>query len=165
MAFEPIGTDEQLTTGYKPEDHDAPLIRGCMVFAVVSLVTFGLLMWPFLDVRELFQYNALIRALWVASIPAAIWGVVWSRIGSVPGASAFVAGTLLAGVFVYIRVRQVIIFAGQSGSPPTEYPDSWNLFIPIVWVVGSFVLAGIAVPWRAISVASTMKPEQDEQSP
>lgn len=165
VPFEPLQTDEKIEGArIKREDVDAPLIRGCMVFAVIAILTYALFIWPFFAFGQLHLGSGLMRDFLIAAIPSLVVGIVGSRLAGVPGASAFVAGGMMGGVFAHLMIRQAFALGGKAeGMLPPDYPASWAWMLPVFWIALVFVVAFIATPKHHYSMAMTMKPEEEEK--
>ncbi len=166
MPFEPLETDELIEGGrMKRVDTDAPLIRGCMVFAVIALLSYGLFIWPFFLFGNLHLGSGVMRACLFAAVPTLVLGILACRVSGVPGASAFVAGSMMGGVFAYLMLRQSFALGGKAeGMLPPDYPEAWAWMIPLFWIVLVFVIAFIATPKHHYSMAMTMKPEEEDKA-
>lgn len=162
MAFDPIETDEKLDVAVKRPDIDAHLIRGCMVFAVVALVAYAIALIPFFLVRDLSSWSGLMKACLYAGIPSVILGALASRFAGVPGGSAFVAGSLMGAVFLYLKLRQMPVLAKLGEVDPIEYGDQWSYLIPLIWVVLALVTAFAAMSKQDYSTSMTMRPESED---
>jgi len=163
VPFEPLETDEKLDTAVKRTDVDAHLIRGCIVFAVVSLIAYALIVAPFFLVPNLHLSSSLLRACLIGGVPSLILGVLSGRLGGVPGASAFVAGSLMGSVFLYLKLNQMPVLAKLGEVPELGYPASVAYLIPLSWIVVSFVTAFAATPKGDYSTAMTMRPESEDK--
>lgn len=163
MPFEPLETDEKLDAEVRRTDIDAHLIRGCMVFAGVSLVAFALIVFPFFVVNNLNETGGLMKACLIGGVPSLILGILASRFGSVAGASAFVAGSLMGSVFLFLKLQQMPALVLNGESPPLDYPASMAYMLPAGWVLLAFVTAFGATPKADYSMAMTMRPESEDK--
>ncbi len=152
MAFEPISTDEKLETPIREPDAEMALFRGFMFFSIASIILFFVQLWPFFVVFDLHVQANLSKATMMSLIPTAIIGLFLARLGGIPGATAFVTGAMIGGVFLVIRLGQVIALAGQGTNPQLEYSTNMGWVIPLVWVVAAWILTAIVVPKHHVRV-------------
>ena len=139
MPFDPILTDEALTEPVKKKsDFEAQLMAGCMSIGVVSLITYGLVIWPFAVFKE-YSVDGLLTILAAGPLAASVFGAVAGRKLALAGASGFFGGAMAGAVFMHLRLQQTLLGRYTKDLPAPEYPDFVALALPIGW----FLVAGI----------------------
>jgi len=152
VPFEPLRTDEKLDRPVKREDIDAHFMRGLTTFSIVSISTFLLIAIPFFVIGPLETPEGLRTACLAGGIPALILGLLGGRLGKVSGGTGSVAGALTVSAFLYMKLRQVVVFAGQEGRPVLDWDPNLAYIIPLAVTVGSVIVFFIATPRRDYSV-------------
>lgn len=138
------GTDEKLEKPVKRgHDLDTVMLFGCSSFVVVSLVNWALVVWPFFLFQDTFVLKTLELCLAIGLAPATVMGAVTTRIYGLPAAAGFLAGSVCSGVFLYLRIQQVMAFVGVPDAPQPDYPASWGWMIPVAWVLLTLIVIAV----------------------
>lgn len=146
MAFDPLGTDEKLAQPVKPEkDLDTILLGGCSTFVFICFLVYGLTSVPFYIFSDVYKLSSLIRTLAIGGIPACILGLIFTRRFGAAGFGGFLGGLLTSGVFLHLRLRQVMLSEWMKDAPQPDYPMSFIWIIPTVFVIGNILLALLVV--------------------
>lgn len=155
MPFEPLRTDEKLEQPIKREDIDAHLMRGLVAFGFVAGLTYLFIAVPFFVVKGLETPDGLRTAGMIGGIPSLILGLLGARLGKVAGGSGFVAGALIAAAFLYMKLRQIVLFAGKDEMPPLEWNPVLTYVIPICLIAISILVFFVATPRKEYSLKSS----------
>ncbi len=151
MPEEPFGqlnTDETKAESPYPRQAapptDSQQIGGCLVFTVSSLLQVGIAIAVFILLPPVSD-AALIKAAWVYGIGGLLVGSIFSMFGKEPGAFGSVAGTAPAGVFTWLRLRELSLgYEGVKGMEPAGYSESIAWLFPIgYFLIGSAAWLGI----------------------
>lgn len=147
MPFEPLRTDEPIEApAPKERDFDTQMLAGCTTFVAVSLLVYGLSVWPYFVFQNTHELKALALASSLGLIPAALAGgySVWKW--GLAAAGGFVSGALATAIFLMLRLKQVLLTEGIEDLPQAEFPPSWQYLVPGAWML--VVLALIALLLR-----------------
>jgi hypothetical protein len=147
MPFEPLRTDEKLETPVpRTRDMDAVLLAGCTGFVLTSIGSFLLSAWPFFAMPDLLSLASLTRTCLIGLVPAAIVGLLATRRFGLPGACGFFAGSMATAIFFILRLQQVFLLGQTRDDLLPAYPMALVYVIALAWLVGSALLALIAMP-------------------
>jgi hypothetical protein len=153
MAFEPLLTDEKLDKPPpKKSDMDSLMIAGCTGFVATSIIAYVLSVWPHFVVGEAHLARSIGIALAIGLMPALIFGFVAIKKMGLPAATGFIGGSLATGVFLFLRINQVMISRHIHDGPQPDYPAAWTWMIPAGWVVLATIFALIITPRSEFSV-------------
>ncbi len=114
-----------------------------MTIGIVSLITYGLVVWPFTTFPE-YRISGLFQIALFGALPATVFGIVASRRFELAGASGFFGGSMAAAVFMFLRLQQTLLGKYTKDLPTPEYPDSIGLIIPIAWFVWAAMIAFVS---------------------
>ncbi len=146
MAFEPLGTDEKLSEPVKPEkDLDTILLGGCSTFVLICILVYALTSIPFYIFDDVYRLTSLLRTLAIGGIPACILGLFFTRRFGASGFGGYLGGLLISGVFLHLRLRQVMLSEWMKDAPQPDYPMSFVWIIPAIFVLANIMLALIVV--------------------
>lgn len=149
MPFEPLQTDEKLEAPVKPgRDFEGQLLVGCGTFVVASVVTYLLSAWPFFVIGDMYLLKPFLIACALGWIPASIFGLTVMRKTGLAGGCGFLAGAMTQGVFLFLRMEQLLLGHSVSDLPRPELPLSWGWIAPTVWAVSALLLVVLFVPKR-----------------
>ena len=142
MAHEPIKTDEKLDAPAKKRpDMDTALLTGCLTVAVISLVVYGLVAWPFF-VYQMHTRAGLISGALYGMAPAAVFGALTVRRLGLTGGTGFAGGAFASGLFIYLQLSNLML--GKVGDvedlPPPDYPEHWTWLLPLIWCLLALAL-------------------------
>jgi hypothetical protein len=129
----------------KPRDLESDLMQGCGVIVLISLVTFGLAVWPSLVWRE-YSVRELLTTLGCAWTPTLILGWFSLKKFRESGLAGFIGGAMCYGIFLYMRLMQVFVAEDNPDLPHAEWPRVFSIVIPALWAVLSVGLAAVAYP-------------------
>ncbi|MBS1715686.1 MAG: hypothetical protein JST30_15260 [Armatimonadetes bacterium] len=140
MPFDPILTDEPLSepAKQKRKDFEAQLMAGCMSIGVISIITYGLVIWPFAVFQE-YSLNGLLTILAAGPLAACVFGAVAGRRLALAGATGFFGGAMAGAVFMHLRLQQTMLGRYTKDLPAPEYPDLVAYAVPVGW----FLLSGL----------------------
>ena len=136
MPFEPLRTDEPLEgPKTKHRDIDSQMLAGCTTFVSVSLLSYGLAVWPHFMFQNTHELKTLGLASALGLLPAAALGgySVWKW--GLAAAGGFVSGALAVSIFLMLRLKQVVMMEGIKDLPQPEYPESWQYLVPGAWML------------------------------
>ncbi|MBX7132922.1 MAG: hypothetical protein K1X67_09630 [Fimbriimonadaceae bacterium] len=161
MPFEPLQTDEKLTSKAKPErDMDSQMIFGCSSFVFVSIMSYILAVWPMFVVQDTHTLVNLGVALAAGLLPASIFGGVATRKTGLPGACGFVGGAMAMAIFLFLRLEQLMLGYSRNDIPQPEYPRSWVWLVPLIWLVAAILVALVLLPKREFLDESETTPSR-----
>lgn len=147
MAIEPLNTDEKLDTkSKKAPDMDAVMLAGCTGFVITSVLTYFFAVWPYFVFNSTHLISTLVTCSLIGLLPAATLGVIACRRFGLAGGSGFVGGSLTTGIFLYLRLQQVIALKGDRRMPQPEFPDQWVWLLPLAWILASLILTLLVMP-------------------
>ena len=144
MPFEPLRTDEAVEGPAKKErDFDTQMLAGCTAFVAVSVLSYGLAVWPYFVFPNTHELRALALASGLGLIPAAVAGgyAVWKW--GLAAAGGFVSGSLATAIFLMLRLKQVLLTEGIEDLPQAEFPQSWQYLVPGAWMLVVLALAAL----------------------
>jgi len=142
MPFDPILTDEPLSepAQKKRKDFEAQLMAGCMSIGVISILTYGLVIWPFAVFQE-YSVNGLLTILATGPLPACVFGAVAGRKLALAGSTGFFGGAMAAAVFMHLRLQQTMLGKYTKDLPAPEYSDLVAILLPVGWFLVSGLVA------------------------
>ena len=146
MPFEPLQTDEAVEGPAKKErDFDTQMLAGCTTFVAVSLLSYGLAVWPYFVFQNTYELKSLALASGIGLIPAALVGgyAVW-RWG-LAAAGGFVSGSLATAIFLMLRLKQVLLTEGIKDLPQAEFPESWQYLVPGAWMLVVLAVSALLI--------------------
>ena len=152
MPFEPLRTDEPHEgPKSKERDIDSQMLAGCTTFVSVSLLSYGLAVWPHFMFQNTHELKTLGLASALGLLPAAILGAysVWKW--GLAAAGGFVSGSLAVSIFLMLRLKQVVMMEGIKDLPQPEYPQSWQYLVPGAWMLVVIALIAIFLRKEEIS--------------
>lgn len=119
---------------------DAQQIGGCLLFTIASLLQVGLAIAVFIFLPPVSQ-GALLTTGLVFCGGGLLLGVILTLIGREPGAFGSIAGTAPAGIFTWLRLRELSLgYEGVKGMEPAGYPEAVSWMFPILYfLVGSVI--------------------------
>lgn len=135
MPHEPLGTDEKLDKPAKRKpDMDSTFLVGCMTVSVLSLLVWGLAIWPFF-VFDMHLRQGLVSAAMAGFVPSLAVGAISVIKGGMTGATGFAGGAFAAGLFAYLQLENLMLgkFGNVEDLPPPDYPDFWTWLLPLIW--------------------------------
>jgi|CXWL01.1.fsa_nt_gi hypothetical protein len=132
MPFDPILTDEKIEGGapHKP-DFDAQMMAGCSQFVIESIAIYGLGAWPFFIFPDVFLVSKLAINFALGLIPALILMVFATRKFGLAAAAGCLGGSMVLGIFLYLRLQQVHIPSVLNSVPQPEWPKQWVWMLPL----------------------------------
>lgn len=142
MAFEPLETDEKLSgPPVKRRDMDDQMLFGCSGFVLASLLGYGLGVWPFFAIRDIYLLPRLALALGIGLGPMLLLAFVMARKFGLAGLFGAIGGAMAVAMFLYLRIEQVQLayLARQSEAP--EFPPAMQAVLPIAWVLAVALVA------------------------
>lgn len=146
MPFHEIKTDEHVPGASKREkDFETQIMRGCAATVVLSVLVYGITIWPFFALPE-HTVEGLFAILAFGMIPSTILGVFAIRKIGYGGFSGFVGGALTSAAFIYLRLQQTMLAKVNPNLPAVEYPERWVWLVPLAWVLFAIVVGLIACP-------------------
>ena len=154
MPFEPLRTDEPLPPGKKPKPHDfeSVIIAGCTGFVASAIITYVLAVWPFLVFQQLELLKYLIMCIGFGPLIAYLFGLITCRKFGLPGACGFIAGAMSVLVFLSLRMDQVFLSAAAGQLKQVQYPESFRILVPTIWMLGAVAIALIFTPRKEVSL-------------
>ena len=155
MPFEPINTDEKLEgrpNSRKPKtDFERQLMSGCMVILVCCFLVYGLSVWPWFVAGEespfkTYTVQGLINALAIGCGSASVIGLFATIKFKLAGGAGFMGGSFAGGVFMFLRLQQIMLGKGHNDLPQPEFPERWMYLVPLAWVLLTVALVAIFMP-------------------
>jgi hypothetical protein len=145
MGFEPLRTDEKLETPVRTRDLDQEMLSGCGSFVVAAFVTYLLTAWPWFVFSDGHRLASLAIACGLGMIPALLFGAFAARRGGLAGGCGFVAGSMAAAVFVYLRMEQLLLGRAVRELPFPEYPSAFLWQVPLGWLAAAILVTALAL--------------------
>lgn len=147
MAFDDLQTDEPLSQRKKPPmDMDSAMLMGCTGFVLASLATYALAVWPyFLVIEEQHTWLGLGKAMAIGGVPAFGLGFLLVRRYGLPAACGAIGGAMATGIFIYVRLQQVMLGFDVPEVPDPEYPRFVSWLLPLVWLTASVFVELVAM--------------------
>jgi hypothetical protein len=159
MPFEPLRTDEKLETPVKAEkDTDTVMLIGCSGFVGASLITYALVVWPYLVFPEIHQLAVLLQASGFALIPASTFGAIVVRRFGLASACGFVGGAMATAVFLFLRLTEVQVRRASREMDQPDYPAAFVWIVPSAWLVAAFLIAVLFIRKSEVQVGPNAKP-------
>lgn len=153
MPFEPLRTDEpHLGPKAKRQDLDSQMLAGCGTFVFVSLMIYFVSIWPHFAFQETYRLKTLAMNCAFGMVPAAILGTYATRRFGLAAAGGFAGGALSMGIFLFLRLQQVLAVEGNMDFPQPEFPQSWQYLIPGAWILAVMILAALFLKKEEISL-------------
>lgn len=147
MPFEPLQTDERLdNAGPKPRDVDQVMLTGCSTFVAASIIGYLLAVWPFFTVPETHLARNLAAACGFGMTPALILTGFATRRFGLPGACGGLGGAMAAGIFLYLRMDQIMLGLTVRDLPRPDYPAAWAWIVPTAYVVATVAVGALLLP-------------------
>lgn len=147
MGFGRLETDEPIENPPKPpRDLDTQMLFGCSGFVATSVVTYALGVAPHLFRTSTHLTSTLVFCSAAGLIPAAAFGAYASRKFGLPGGAGFLGGSLAFGVFLFLRIQQVMTFRHARDAPQPDYPESWIWMAPGAWILIALAVILIFLP-------------------
>lgn len=147
MPFEPLQTDEQLDhVPPRVKDLDSVMLAGCSTFVTTSILGYLLTVWPFFAVADTHLTVNLAVACASGMIPALILTLVATRKVGLPGACGGLGGAMASGIFLFLRLDQLMLGLTVRDLPRPDFPPAWAWIVPIAYVVLTLVLGIIFLP-------------------
>lgn len=145
MPFEPLRTDEPRSgPKTKQKDFDTEMLGGCSAFVTVSLLTYFMTVWPHLVFYETYRLSTLALDCVLGMLPALILGGYATRRFGLAAAGGFIGGSLAAAIFLFLNLKRVLLSENlpqmNKDLPPAEFPQSWQYFVPLAWMLASFLV-------------------------
>jgi hypothetical protein len=84
-------------------------------------------------------------------VPASIIGILAIRRFGVPGASGFVGGGMVASMFFFLRLQQIVAGKIDPHLPQPEFPDHWSWLLPLAWTLWTITWTLLLLPQQAIT--------------
>jgi len=152
MPFDPIRTEEKLEAPVRAgRDFEGQLLFGCGTFVLASVITYVLSAWPFFVVAEMYLLRPFLIARALGRIPSTIFGLIVMRKTGLAGGCGFLAGAMTQGVFLFLRMEQLLLGHSVVDLPRPELPLSWGWIVPTVWAVSALLLVVLFVPKRELA--------------
>ncbi len=160
MPFDPLNTDEPIEAQYprgpkrpRKRDLETQLLGGCMAVLVGSLLTYGMVIWPWFVFKD-YTVDGLTKVALFGGLPASIFGVAIIRKMEAAGLAAFLGGAMSAGVFVFLRMQQSDLGRYAQDLPMPEFPERWVMIVPVGWLAWIIMLAVVSYPRRPEQASS-----------
>ena len=121
------------------------MMSGCATIVLGSLITYGLVIWPFFVFPE---YTVVGLALTMATGAGAatLFGLFCTRKFGLAGASGFIGGAMASAIFIYLRLQQTVAVRGHHDYLQPEYPDRWAWLTPLAWFLAAVAVALLFLP-------------------
>ncbi len=147
MPFDPLETDERLTSPAPQEqDFDRQLLGGCAMFVVTSFLSYALSVWPFFAIPDSHLLRSFLLSCLAGFVPTLIFGAVASRKAGLPGLCGFLGGVMATGIFLYLRVTQLMLGNVDRHIPKPEFPSSWAWLVPFAFLLASGLVGLVLLP-------------------
>ncbi len=143
MPFDPILTDEKIEGGNpRKPDFDAQIMAGCSQFVIQSFAVYGLGAWPFFVFANVFLVSQLAINFALGYIPALLLMAFATRKFGLPAAAGCLGGSMVFGIFLYLRLQQIHIPSVLNSVPKPDWPMQWVWMLPLaILVLTGIVLA------------------------
>jgi hypothetical protein len=128
------------------------MLAGCSAFVAISLVSYGLAVWPHFVFHQTYQLKILGLDCAIGMLPTAILGAVATRRFGLAAAGGFISGALATAIFLLLRLKQVLLMEGIRDLPQPEFPQSWQYFVPAAWMLTALIVAGLTLKKEEISI-------------
>lgn len=142
----------------KPRDMDTLMLFGCTGFVATSVGTYLLTIWPYMVFLNISEMRMLMLGAGLGMAPALIAGAIVCRKFGLPGAAGLLGGAMASGVFLYLRLRQALMFRGVPEAPQPEYPDAFAWMVPVGWVVATLIVILLFIPRDEVTVDGNSRP-------
>ena len=135
--------NEKKTVPYPrpPKDMDTLMLTGCFGFVLISVVSYGVSIWPYFLWYNADRYEVLAQCSAAGLFPAAVLGAIGSRKFGIPGGAGFIAGAATTAVFLYIRINEMFLGAQAHRSPEPNYPHFMSFLFPLLWILISILIS------------------------
>lgn len=154
MPLDPLQTDEKLTKAVKKSrDLDTVMLVGCGGFVASSFTVYGLSVWPFFIIQDVFTTAQLAKVTAMGLLPAMLATAIIARKGGLAAACGTIGGALTTAIFLYLRMQQLFLAALAKTDKPAEYPDSLQFLLPLAFVLGILLLVILLLPKRELPFA------------
>ncbi len=159
MPFDPILTDEKIE-GNSPRkpDFEAQIMAGCSQFVIQSFAIYGLGAWPFFLFPDVFLVSSLALNFAVGYLPALILMIFATRKFGLPAAAGCLGGSMVLGVFLFLRLQQVHIPSILNSAPKPEWPKQWVWMLPLAILVATGVILALNLKKSEWSMEETNNP-------
>ncbi len=137
-------TDEKIETPYpRKRDMDSRFLTGCFTIAILSIVFYAMLAWPFFAFQAHLK-SGLVQIGLFGALPTLVLGGTLIRRLGLEAATALAGGSFAGAIFAYLRLDSLMLgkLADVQDLPPPDYPEAWAWLIPVGWclVVAATVL-------------------------
>jgi hypothetical protein len=128
---------------------DSRFLAGCLTIALLSLMFWAMLVWPFFAFPVHLKAG-LLQALYFGGLPSMAVGALLVRKMGLEAATAFAGGSFAGGVFVYLHLANLSLgkYGDTQELPAPDYPDSWAWLVPIAWCLAVAAAVFILLPKR-----------------
>ncbi len=152
-------TDEKVDAAYpRKPDMDSRFLSGCLTIAILSLLFYAMLAWPFFAFPAHLK-SGLVQIGLFGGLPTLVLGGLLVRIKGLEAATALAGGSFAGAIFAYLRLDSLMLgkLADVRDLPPPNYPEAWAWLIPLAWclVVAAAVL--LLLPRRETQDEGTAK--------
>lgn len=152
MPLEPLQTDEKLTAPVKAKrDMDTVMLFGCGGFVMAAFLVYGLAIWPFFLIQDVFTSAQLAKVCAMGLLPAALAGGIIARKGGLAAACGVIGGALTTAIFLFLRLQQLFVAAVAKTDQPPEFPETLQFLVPLAFVLAILLLVVVFLPKREIS--------------
>ena len=152
MAFEPLKTDEKYDgPPIKKRDMDAYMLAGCSSFVFITVITYGLVIWPWLVFQDISKLSTFLKCLGYGLLPSVALGIYMIRKTGVAGACGFVGASMTSGIFLFLRLQQAHMAFEAHQAPKPEFNPSLSYLLPIAWVAVAISLGVAFVPQKDLT--------------
>jgi len=116
-------------------DLETLMTRGAIVFAISSLGGFALTVWPYFVWTEHYRFSQLALCGVLGFVPTLILAALATRRFGLPASVGFFACSLAMGVFLYVRLWQMMLAWEAQRIPQPDYPQAFLWLLPLAWVL------------------------------
>lgn len=147
MPFEPLQTDEPLEgPAPKVRDLDSVMLAGCSTFVTTSILGYLLAIWPFFAIPNTHLAVNLGVACAAGMLPALVLTILATRRIGLAGACGGLSGAMACGIFLFLRMDQLMLGFTVRDLPRPDYPPSWAWIVPLAYVVITLVVGIVFLP-------------------
>lgn len=149
MPFEPLNTDEKLDQPIKKRrDFEGHLMAGCMAVGLTSALIYILSAWPWL-VFENHRVSGMTSIVLFGLVPSLVVGAFTTWRFGFAGVSGSFGGGMIASIFIWLRMKEVMLGFLTTELPRPEYPERWGWMIPGGWFVSIALVSALCLLFRS----------------
>jgi len=111
-----------------------------------SLIGYVLAVWPFFAVPETHLARNLTTACAFGMVPALVLTAFSTRRFGLPGACGGLGVAMATGVFLYLRMDQIMLGFTVRDLPRPDYPSTWAWIVPSAYVVATVAVGLLLLP-------------------